>query len=329
MKSNALDMLKSDIPNNVARYNSKEKWVDNYFEEKGISNYFFNTGITVPDVELIIGDSKTDSENAIRIYEAFKESLNPVQASDLRLWAFLAHSVYWNYMTERWAIDTAFEDDTDDTGKDKMVSRVGARYFYEASKGKAFVRQGIARLYWSAYLTYDESNIENPYELTEYFLSKQDIFAVSTERSLARNKELLLAALKVLKEYGDLKRNVIRQFFLSLNQAGGVIVLDSLSRDSAYDLAKTTLDNIILEIASGKLYDDNLSNEKDTKNGKFVKANSKIVVMNLKSKQVMSIAVDKNKFQTKPKLEGLSVGDRFKIRKDVWQITKIKSSTGL
>ena len=109
MKSNALDMLKSDIPNNVARYNSKEKWVDNYFEEKGISNYFFNTGITVPDVELIIGDSKTDSENAIRIYEAFKESLNPVQASDLRLWAFLAHSVYWNYMTERWAIDTAFE----------------------------------------------------------------------------------------------------------------------------------------------------------------------------------------------------------------------------
>ncbi len=40
MKSNALDMLKSDIPRNVALYNSKEKWVDNYFEEKGISNYF-------------------------------------------------------------------------------------------------------------------------------------------------------------------------------------------------------------------------------------------------------------------------------------------------
>lgn len=322
MKSNALDMLKSDIPRNVALYNSKEKWVDNYFEEKGISNYFFNTGITVPDVELIAGDSKTDSENAKRIFEAFKESLNPVQASDLRLWAFLAHNVYWNYMRERWAIDIAFEDDADDTGKDKMVSRVGARYFYEASKGKAFVRQGIARLYWSAYLTYDESNTENPYELTEYFLSKQDIFAVSTERSLARNKELLLAALKVLKEYGDLKRNVIRQYFLYLNQAGGVIVLDSLSRNSAYDLAKSTLDNVILEMSSGKLYDDNLSSEIDIKDGNFVKVNSKIVVM--KSKQVMSIAVDKNKFQTKPKLEGLSIGDKFKIRKDVWQITKIK-----
>ena len=34
--------------------------------------------------------------------------------------------------------------------------------------------------------------------------------------------------------YGDLKRNVIRQYFLYLNQAGGVIVLDSLSRNSAY-----------------------------------------------------------------------------------------------
>lgn len=324
MKDNALDMLKSDIPNNVAQYNSKEKWVDSYFEEKGINNYFFNTGIAVPDVELIIGDSKTDGENAIRIFEAFKGSLNSVQASDLRLWAFLAHSVYWDYMRERWAIDIAFEDDVDDTGKDKMVSRVGSRYFYESSKGKAFVRQGIARLYWSAYLTYDESNTDNPYELTEYFLSKQDIFAVSTERSLARNKDLLLAALKVLKEYGDLKRNVIRQYFLYLNQAGGIIVLDSLSRDSAYDLAKSTLDNVILEMATGEQDDDNSGNKIDTKSGKFVRDNSKIVVMNLKTMQVMSIAVDKNKFRTKPKLEGLSVGDKFKIRKDVWQITKIK-----
>ncbi|WP_349948409.1 DUF6339 family protein [Lacrimispora sp. BS-2] len=324
MKDNALDMLKSDIPNNVFLYNSKDKWIDSYFEEKGLSNYSFNTGMMIPDVELLIGDSKTDCENAIRIYEAFKGRLNPVQASDLRLWAFLAHNVYWDYMRERWGIDVAFEDDENDAGKDKIVSRIGTRYFYEASKGKAFVRQGIARLYWSAYLTYDESNVNNPYELTEYFLSKQDIFAVSTERSLARNKELLLAALKVLKEHGDLKRNVIRQYFLNLNQAGGVIVLDSLSKELAYDLAKSTLDNVVLEMEFREKNDDNSGKDINSINRKVVKRNSKIVVMNLKTQRVMPIAVDKNKLQTKPKLEGLFIGAKFKISKDIWQVTEIK-----
>ena len=149
MKSSALDLLKTDISNNVARYSSKDKWIDNYFEEKKFSSYSFSTGIAVPDVELIAGDAKTDYENAVNLYEAFRDRINPVQAGDLRLWAFLAHSVYWDYMRERWAIDMVSEDEgNDETVKNKMVSRIGVRYFFGASMAKAFVRHGIARLYW-------------------------------------------------------------------------------------------------------------------------------------------------------------------------------------
>lgn len=245
MKNDALSLLVSDIPNNIERYDLKEKWIDEYFDLKGIGNYCFNSMISVPDVELTIGDSKTDFENAVKIYDSFRKSLNPVQASDLRLWAYLAHNTYWDYMRERWAIDIPSEEDDDGAESNKLAARIGSRYFFKASKGKAFVRQGIARLYWSAYLTYDDNNKNNPYEYTEYFLSKQDIFAVSTERSLARNKVLLLSALKVLKEHGELKRNSIRQYFLKINQAGGLLVLDSLSSDSAYDLAKRTLNDVL------------------------------------------------------------------------------------
>ena len=323
MKNDALDLLTEDINNNVVLYNSKEKWIDEYFESKGMSSYFFSSGIMVPDVELTIGDSKTDYENAVKIYEAFKGKLNPVQASDLRLWAYLAHNVYWDYMRERWAIDVPGDDDDEYTEKNKLASRIGARYFYKASKGKAFVRQGIARLYWSAYLTYDEDNTENPYELTEYFLSKQDIFAVSTERSLARNKKLLLAALRVLKDYGDLSRTVIRQYFLKLNQAGGVIVLDSLSREAALDLAKDTLEGVIDEIK--KQSDKRLQEvEAGLDAGKVVNKTSKITVMCKKKKQTMVIAVNKNPFQTKPDVVGLTIGNTFKIRKDTWEIIEIK-----
>ena len=325
MKNDALDMLTAEIPNNTALYNSKDKWIDSYFDDKGISSYYFNSGILVPDVDLEKGDSKTDYGNAVKIYNAFKDKLSPVQASDLRLWAFLAHNTYWDYMCERWSIENPSDDDDDESGSNKIISRIGARYFYKASKGKAFVRQGIARLYWSAYLTYDENNTDNPYELTEYFLSKQDIFAVSTERSLARNKKLLLAALKVLKEQGDLKRAVIRQYFLRLNQAGGVIILDSLSSESAYDLAKSTLDNVINEMDEGtKNSEPAVKEELKQENSIAVKKNSKIQVFNEKNKQIMTIAVNKNKFQTKPDLVGLHLNDTFKIRRETWKITEIK-----
>lgn len=339
MKNDALDMLDSDIPKNIANYNSKEKWIDQYFEEKGYGSYSFSTGIMVPDVELTIGDSKTDYENAVKLYDSFKHQLNPVQASDLRLWSYLAHNTYWDYMRTRWAIDMASEEDEDDVGKDKIVSRIGSRYFFKASKGKAFVRQGIARLYWSAYLTYDESNPDNPYEMTEYFLSKQDIFTVSTERSLARNKELLLAALKVLKQNGDLKRAEIRSYFLNLNQAGGVVVFDSLSKEDALELAKRTLDET-LKSRNNEAEESSKENDSEHElaaegniNGTVsvdvnpdaarAKLNSKLTVRNVKTNAQILIVVGKSKFNTKPSLVGLGVGDKFKIRKDSWIIESI------
>lgn len=339
MKNDALDMLDSDISKNIANYNSKEKWIDHYFEEKGYRSYSFSTGIMVPDVELTIGDSKTDYENAVKLYDSFKHQLNPVQASDLRLWSYLAHNTYWDYMRARWAIDMASEEDEDDAGKDKIVSRIGSRYFFKASKGKAFVRQGIARLYWSAYLTYDENNPDNPYEMTEYFLSKQDIFTVSTERSLARDKELLLAALKVLKQNGDLKRAEIRSYFLNLNQAGGVVVFDSLSKEDALELAKRTLDETLKnrdnEAEESLRKDDSEheaiveENRNDPVNidvnpdGVRAKLNSKLTVRNVKTNAQILIVVGKSKFNTKPSLVGLRIGDKFKIRKDSWIIESI------
>lgn len=343
MKNAALDMLDADIPNNISRYNSPEKWLDAYFEEKNVGKYAFSTGIAVPDVSLIVGDSSTDFENSKILYEAFKGSLSPVQASDLRLWAYLAHDTYWDYMRKRWAIDSVSDDDDEDAGMNKSIARIGSRYFFKASKGKAFVRQGIARLYWGAYLTYDETNAENPYEITEYFFSKQDIFSVSTEHALARNKALLIGALKALKGFGDLKRRDIRKFFIKLNQAGGIVVFDSLTIDSAYSLAQKILSEVISENDKEEGMDLESNVAPDTKNvssvpngdklvgeyspeakqEQYVQPNSRIIAENVKTGAKMPIAVKQHKIQTKPDLVGLKVGDIFKIRKNVWKILKI------
>lgn len=238
MKNDALDMLRKDIPNNIDNYRSGNEWIDNYFEKKNLTNYYFISDITVPYVELIMGDSKNDYENSKLLYTALKD-LNQVQASDFRLWAYMTHCTYWEYMNKRWPIDTEdpeFEDDIKD------VNKIGRRYFFE---DKPFVRNGIARLWWSAYLTFDEENPNNKFEYTEYFLSKQDIFASSTERTLARNRVLLLAALKELKVLDKIKREEIREYFARLNQAGGVLMLDALNKNQASELAKVTLDKVL------------------------------------------------------------------------------------
>lgn len=241
MKQKALDSLQKDIPGNLEKYQSGFRWIDQYFIDKGAPKYYFETGIEVPDYQLTLGGPETDFQNAKTVFEAFGGKLNPVQASDLRLWAYLAHVQHWDYMHSRWKIDVPDEEDEPDDGKksprEKVADRVKTRYFFGASRGKAFVRQGIARLYWGAYLTCDEMN-DNPYEYTEFFFNKQDIFTSITERSYARNKVLTLSALKVLKKHPELSRADVRLFLAKLNQSGAITVLDFLDAEQATQLCE-------------------------------------------------------------------------------------------
>lgn len=263
-KQKALDSLQKDISNNLGKYQSSSLWVDQYFVEKEIPKYYFDTGIEVDDYELVLGGPETDFKNAKIIFEAFRGKINPIQASDMRLWTYLAHVQHWDYMLARWKIDVPDEDDEPDDSKkpprDKVLDRIKTRYFFGSSRGKAFVRQGIARLYWGAYLTYDEAS-DNPYEYTEFFFTKQDVFTSITERSYARNKVLILAALKVLKKHPDLSRADIRLFLAKLNQSGAITVLDFLDAEQATQLCEKVMDEVyqipsLQEGSTFELYDN-------------------------------------------------------------------------
>lgn len=243
MKEKALNLLIKDIPNNLENYQSKEAWIDKYFIEKEIPNYIFDTEIEVPDYKLIIGGPETDIENAKIIFDAYKDKLNPVQAGDLRLWSYLTHVVHWDYMRERWNIsipDSEESGDSDKNPREKAIAAVGRRYFYN-DRGRE--RQGLARLYWSAYLTYDESN-ENPYEYTEFIFSKQDIFGSVFGRSYGRSKVLVLAMLKELKKYPDISREDTRMFLAKVNQAGAITVLDFLDEQMATQLCESLMEEV-------------------------------------------------------------------------------------
>lgn len=310
LRKSALEQLKSDISENIQKYGDEHLWIDEYFSEKSMSNYYRMTGLAVPDVDLVIGGPEKDADNAIKLYEALKGTLNPRLASDLRLWAYLTHKDFYPYMVQRWPITVP--DNTDEIeegapGMEKQYSRIKTRYFFGASNGKAFVRQGIARLYWSALLTYDESKTD-PYEMTRYFLRKQDLFVAATEHILARNKTFLLAALKVLKDYesstkSDLNRDDTRAYFAEINRACGIEILESLSDNHAYDLCKKCLDYIV-----------SLPSIHDSSN---------IIVKDVYSGQVMPLTIlngatylGKSLLKTSPKsICGLKPGNRFSYGK--------------
>lgn len=268
LKQKSLDALDKEISSNIEKYQGNAQWVEDFFIAKDMPNYYFDTGIEVPEYKLIIGGPETDFQNAKIIHQAFAPYINPIQASDLRLWAYLSHVQHWDYMNIRWKIDAPDEEDDDEQAvgkkseKDKIMDRIGFRYFFKASKGKAFVRQGISRLFWSAYLTYDVDN-EDPYEYTEFFFSKQDIFTSITERSYARNKVLVLAILKELKKHPELSRAEIRMFLAKINQAGAIKVLDFLNKEQAVDLCAEVMSEVknVKEIKEGSKFKaiDNLT----------------------------------------------------------------------
>lgn len=247
MKEKALDSLWKDVDANLEKYQSNTRWIDQYFIEKESPKYYFDTGIEVPDYELVIGGPETDFQNAKTLFEAFKGKLNPVQASDLRLWAYLAHVQHWEYMSNRWKVNVPDEDEEPDDGKksprEKALERVKNRYFFNYGLGKDYVRQGIARLYWSVYLTYDECN-ENPYEYTELLFTKQDVLVNIGERSYGRNRTIALAAMKELKKHPKLSREDTRLYFAKLNQAGAITVLDFLDEEQAAELCERLMTEV-------------------------------------------------------------------------------------
>ena len=172
-------------------------------------------------------DSLSDLDNSVRLHRSLA-SLTHVQARDPRLWTRLTHVEFWPYMRARWPVERHIEN------QPRAKRYIEERYFVPRTEGRALLRNGIARLWWYAQLTYDDTR-SNPYELTGVLLSSLDITQQILERSIGRCRSVLVAFLEFLLqnprllEGGDFNREVIRSLAKSLNLFGGVAVLDTLA----------------------------------------------------------------------------------------------------
>jgi len=236
-KTKILDKLEEDIIVNQEYYIHMEEnptWLKKQFEEAQNNNYDVNSKIEVEPFELILGGPETDKLNARIVYDHLKE-LRPVQAVSAELWTYMTHIQFPEYMATRWKIN-------DNEDKKKLKEVIKQRYF--AIRGsKGIIRNGIARLWWAGYWGYDE-NREDPFELVDIILDRQEIYEHISERSYNRNKNILIAALEAIKENDLYSREPSRALFKKINSYGSDKHLDALDIDAAREMVEELVQEI-------------------------------------------------------------------------------------
>jgi hypothetical protein len=232
LKSALLTDLKENIEVNLSYYSTNTN--------KEILE-LINTDEVELDSTLIVSDlsqkSKDDLPNAIRLYEKYVD-LPLSLASDEKFWTFLTHTSFWGYMRQRWPIEEA---------EGNTIEFIKTRYFFN-TKNKTFYRNGLSRLWWYTYLTYDSTK-EDPYYYTRLMLRNQEIANLLIETTnLARNQVALKAILEIIVKIDELeedskiekiknKREFIRGLIKYVNLIGGVTIWDILSESEAYEKA--------------------------------------------------------------------------------------------
>lgn len=211
---------------------SRDEWLQKYYEASGhpwLTSFFGNnkwhddTGIDVLEENLLLPQNASpekDAASAKRLYELLKDKITASQAADPRFWVYMCHETCWEYMVKRWEIKNNIDID--------------ARYFIKGASIRAFTRNGIARLWWFAHLTYDK-NRNDHYELTELLLKNQNIQHHLLGRNFGMNKNILHAVLDMSKDYsaiflsGNIQSKMDTLAKL-VNRWGGVRLLDYLER---------------------------------------------------------------------------------------------------
>ncbi len=233
-----VNQLYGDVETNLTRYTQDKIWIPDYAAG---SKFDIESKIQIPDGFDLAPPDKDDLkdfENTRKLFDTLK-SLNPVQATDPRLWTYMTHVTFWPYMRKRWKLEAS----TTKAGNERDY--ILSHYFVRSLESRALLRNGVARLWWYGFLTYD-SNRENPYELTGVLLKQLDIAQQILERSLGRNRDVLQSFLSFLLDHpelteGDKGRAIIRAIAKKLNLRGGVCVLDELDKSEIRQFLDATM----------------------------------------------------------------------------------------
>lgn len=193
----------------------------------------YNPYLKPPDkIDLLMPTSKEnyDFENSQRIFTAYQD-MNPVQATDVRIWTYLAHVTFWDYMRRRYPVEEQLSTE--------RAAFILQHWFIESVNVKNLLRHGISLLWWGAYLTYDKTNAD-PFMLTRELFSDLDYTRSLVPSTQGRNINFLHAVLEYVvvnpKAFSKYKEDKVRFIMRKLNYMAGYRVLCTLDKPSIMKL---------------------------------------------------------------------------------------------
>lgn len=164
-------------------------------------------------------------ENAKILYEALRD-IDRTMASDQRLWAWLAHVPFMDYMAKRWPVV--------DQPKEKRAQYITQHWFVNTQTGRNYLRHGIASLWWGAHMTYDEKR-DDPFELTREFFEfyrYTNILDGSLGKSDSFMHVLLDFILSNSEYFAQSKQEKVDALMRRLNFIGAYRILPALDEKS-------------------------------------------------------------------------------------------------
>lgn len=242
IKQASLDRLQANIVSNQKLYAGKAVWLDSYFAG---STWFSDSDIRAEDtLELQLPASKTelfDLENTKIVYSALRH-LTPVEASDPRLWAYFTHVTHWEYMRRRWPIEQYLSSP-------RLKDNMQEHYFFMSDRSRALTRNGMARLWWYGYCSYDESR-KDPFELTSALLKNLDVASSILERTFSRNRAVTKTLLDVLLDRERVGqpfyvRDQVRDLAKYMVRIGGVTIIDALQEPELRNVVRGKIEQIL------------------------------------------------------------------------------------
>lgn len=223
-------------PDGWKRYTQKSFEID---ENETIPNISIRK--SPPKLKIPEKSNNYDFENSKILYEAYKE-LSPVQATDTRLWVYLAHGPYWEYMQVRRPVE-----------KQPIKKRgdyILTHWFIKSVSATYLLRQDISLLWWTAHLTYDEK-LSDPYKLTKEAFSMLDYTRFLLPGTQGRSPKFTHALIEYVIENQKLfsknKQDRVRLLMRKSNYMAGYKIFPSLSKKeikSIFDDYKSDIESI-------------------------------------------------------------------------------------
>lgn len=156
-----------------------------------------------PDALKVEGTRAVDVDNAPLVHQYLGE-MDRANASDARLWSYLALATYRVYMEKRWPlkVSSADEDAWKRRVKDRWILHPGS-----VTRGR-LVRHGIARLWWVSHLTYQPKVSDGIAKYDQYAYAREvfkseDRLNAIFDREVGAYPKVMRAVLDHAADLGD------------------------------------------------------------------------------------------------------------------------------